>query len=176
MPLTAEDRAKDVNETTVSGKYTKAILILKATSRGKSLQPFDLTAYVFHIVIAPEIWESVLALRKEFEIIDEDEESLSALSTVGMILDGLIVSRVVPGTLRLPNALSMFEICHHLLFICERCVISAIVSAPIGIRRVASRSCHVVRAQSQSLLFPFSQPAALRRNLCHIQSLRVSNA
>ncbi len=43
------------------------------------------------------LWDLVLALRKEFELVDDDDEELPAVSTVGMILEGLIVSMVVPG-------------------------------------------------------------------------------
>ncbi len=51
------------------------------------------------IVKLPEgcLRDSVLALRKEFELVDDDDEELPAVSTVGMILEGLIVSMVVPG-------------------------------------------------------------------------------
>ncbi len=41
--------------------------------------------------------DTVLHLRKEFELVDDDDEELPAVSTVGMILEGLIVSMVVPG-------------------------------------------------------------------------------
>ncbi len=50
------------------------------------------------------LWESVLELRKEFELVDDDDEELPAASTVGMILEGLIVSMVVPGEVPNPHA------------------------------------------------------------------------
>jgi hypothetical protein len=49
---------------------------------------------------ASKVQSSVLSLRKEYEILDDEEDTLSAKSTVGMILEGIIVSMIVPGAIR----------------------------------------------------------------------------